>query len=246
MGISDGYTITDPEDVMQHQLFRTPTLKQKLVLTAIVTGVTLSACTSASRKQQGAVIGAAAGGVAGAVIGKNNNGTAKGAILGAAVGGTIGAIIGHQMDQQAKKIEQQIPGAVVERVGEGIQVTFASGLLFGFDSDRVSSEAAVNLRNLAQSLNENRGTDLLIVGHTDNVGDDPYNQRLSERRAQATADYLASQEVDRTRLRSSGRGEAEPVTENSTVEGQQRNRRVEVAIFASEAYKNELRRKSGL
>jgi outer membrane lipoprotein SlyB len=82
-----------------------------------------------SNKEKGAVIGAAAGGAVGGVVGNNTGSTARGAIIGAVVGGTAGAIIGHQMDQQAKELKLEIPGAVVERVGEGIQVTFASGLL---------------------------------------------------------------------------------------------------------------------
>jgi outer membrane protein OmpA-like peptidoglycan-associated protein len=202
----------------------------------------LSGCASMNKKEQGAVIGATAGGIAGGAIGRNNGGTAKGAIIGAAVGGAIGAIIGHQMDQQAKEIKQNIPGAVVERVGEGIQVTFESGLLFDFDSERVKAEAAANLRNLANSLDKYPKTDLLIVGHTDAQGTDSYNMSLSERRAQATADYLVGAGVDRSRLRVTGRGESEPIADNSTSTGQQQNRRVEVAIYASEAYKAELAR----
>ena len=200
----------------------------------------LSGCASMNRKEQGAVIGGAAGGTIGAVIGKNNGGTAKGAIIGAAVGGAIGAIIGHQMDQQAKEIRQNIPGAVVERVGEGIQVTFESGLLFDFDSDQIKDAAASNLQNLAKSLDNYPKTDLLIVGHTDAQGSDSYNAELSQRRAQTTARYLESAGVDPSRLRTMGRGESEPVADNTTAAGQQANRRVEVAIYASEALKAQL------
>jgi outer membrane protein OmpA-like peptidoglycan-associated protein len=153
----------------------------------------------------------------------------------------IGGVIGHQMDQQAKKLEQNIPGAVVERVGEGIQVTFESGLLFDFDSDRVKADAAQNLRNLASSLGEYPNTSLLIVGHTDATGTDSYNQGLSERRAQSTASYLVAQGVSATRLRTLGLGETEPVASNATEAGMQKNRRVEVAIYASDAYRNQLR-----
>src|ERR1041384_7409759 len=96
----------------------------------------------ATRKQTGAVVGAATGGVIGGVIGNQTGSTARGAIIGAAIGGAAGAIIGHQMDQQAKELEQNIPGATVERVGEGIQVTFASGLLYDIDSDHIRAEAA--------------------------------------------------------------------------------------------------------
>ena len=202
--------------------------------------LTLAGCASLNKKEKGAIIGAAAGGTVGGLIGRNNGGTAKGAIIGAAVGGTVGAIIGHQMDQQAKELQQNIPGAVVERVGEGIQVTFASGLLFDFDSDVIQAAAAQNLKNLASSLGKYPNTDLLIVGHTDSQGSDSYNQALSERRAASTSNYLANQGVDRGRLRASGRGEMEPVTDNSSEVEQQRNRRVEVAIFASAAYKKQL------
>lgn len=212
-------------------------VRNSAVAVALLSSVSLVACGPLNRKETGAVSGAILGGAAGAAIGKANGSTAKGAILGATVGGTIGAVIGHQMDQQAKEIKQQIPGAIVERVGEGIQVTFASGLLFDFDSDRVKAEAASNLRNLSSSLDKYPGTDLLIVGHTDSKGDDAYNQGLSERRARATADYLASQGVDRGRLRTSGRGELEPVADNGTEAGQAKNRRVEVAIYASDAMK---------
>lgn len=204
--------------------------------------LSLGGCSSLNRKEKGGIIGAAAGGTIGGIIGKNNGGTAKGAIIGAAIGGTIGAVIGHQMDQQAKELKQNIPGAVVERVGEGIQVTFASGLLFDFDSDAIASTAASNLRSLASSLEKYPDSDLLIVGHTDSQGSDQYNMDLSKRRAESTANYLSTQGVDRTRLRTEGKGESEPVTDNSSEVEQARNRRVEVAIYASEAYKERLKK----
>jgi len=218
---------------------------RRAVSALALASLTLGACSSLNRKEKGGIIGAAAGGTIGGLIGKNNGGTAKGAIIGAAVGGTIGAVIGHQMDQQAKELEQNIPGAVVERVGEGIQVTFASGLLFDFDSDAIKTTAADNLRNLAASLEKYPNTELLIVGHTDSQGSDDYNMTLSERRATSTANYLASQGVERTRLRTQGRGETEPVTDNSSEVEQARNRRVEVAIYASQAYVNDLKKKEG-
>ena len=203
----------------------------------LVASLGASACASMNKKEEGAVIGAAAGGVVGGIIGNQTGSTAKGAIIGAVVGGAAGAIIGHQMDQQAKELSQTIKGATVERVGEGIQVTFASGLLFPFNSDEIQPTAGENLRELAASLNRYPESQLLIVGHTDNVGDDAYNQRLSERRANSAAAYLAAQGVARTRLATSGKGEAEPVTTNDSEAGRQQNRRVEVAIYASEAYR---------
>jgi outer membrane protein OmpA-like peptidoglycan-associated protein len=211
-----------------------------LLLAALAAGP-LAGCASLSNKEKGAIIGAAGGAAVGGVIGKNNGSTAKGAIIGAVVGGAAGAIIGHQMDQQAKEIAQQIPGAKVERVGEGIQVTFASGLLFDFDSDNVRGASRENLATLAASLDKYPNTDLLIVGHTDDVGSDTYNQSLSERRARAAASYLASQGVASTRLRTLGLGESEPVASNTTETGRDQNRRVEVAIYASETYRQSFR-----
>jgi outer membrane protein OmpA-like peptidoglycan-associated protein len=193
-----------------------------------------------NKQQEGAVIGAATGAAVGGVVGNQTGSTARGAIIGAVVGGAAGAIIGHQMDQQAKELSQSIPGATVARVGEGIEVTFASGLLFAFDSDQILPTAGTNLTELAKSLNRYPDSQLLIVGHTDNVGDAAYNQRLSERRSASAATYLATQGVVRTRLAASGKGETEPVATNDTDAGRQQNRRVEVAIYASEAYRQRL------
>jgi len=195
-------------------------------------------CTSMNKTQQGAVIGAGAGGVVGAVVGHAAGSTATGAIIGAAVGGAAGAIIGHQMDKQAEELQQNIPGAVVQRVGEGITVTFASGLLFDFDSDAVRGEASHNLNTLAESLEKYDNSDLLIVGHTDDVGTEGYNQGLSERRADAAADYLRSRGVRRS-IRTVGRGEDEPIASNASEDGRSKNRRVEVAIYASEEFRDQ-------
>jgi len=199
-------------------------------------------CASMNNKEKGAVIGATTGAVVGGVIGNQTGSTARGAIIGAVVGGAAGAIIGHQMDKQAEELKQNIPGATVERVGEGIQVTFASGLLFAYDSDALGADARANLYELALSLDEYDNSNVLIVGHTDAKGSEAYNQALSERRAQAAARYLAEQGVERIDTR--GRGEFEPVASNETEQGRQQNRRVEVAIYASEEAREEARREA--
>lgn len=215
-------------------------------VTAFAVGMlALNACASLNNKEKGGIIGASGGAVIGGAIGKANGSTAKGAIIGATIGGAAGMIIGHQMDKQAAELKQNIPGAVVERVGEGIQVTFDSGLLFDFDSDVVRPEARTNLRNLAASLDKYPGSDLLIVGHTDSVGTDAYNLGLSERRANAAVSYLAGQGVDRSRMRARGLGETEPVAPNESEAGRSKNRRVEVAIYAGEAQRAEARRQAG-
>ncbi|MFL5620045.1 MAG: OmpA family protein [Gemmatimonadaceae bacterium] len=213
-------------------------MRRTFVLIPVLVGIVASSgCASLNKKERGAIIGGATGAAVGGVIGRANGSTAKGAIIGAAVGGTAGAVIGHQMDQQAKEIKQNIPGAVVERVGEGLQVTFESGLLFDYDSDVLRETARKNLATLASSLEKYPNTNVMIVGHTDATGPDTYNMTLSERRAAAASSYLASQGVSRARLRSTGRGESEPVAPNDSEADRQKNRRVEVAIYANEALK---------
>lgn len=214
--------------------------KRNLTLAfALAAATSLAAAGCAKNAQRGAVIGAGGGAVVGGVIGAATGSTAKGAIIGAAVGGAAGAIIGDQMDRRAAEIDRDIPGAEVERVGEGILVTFESGILFGFDSTTIQPQGRENLRTLAANLDKYPDTDLLIVGHTDDVGSDDYNQSLSERRARAAADYLVSQGVERSRLRTNGRGELEPVAENTSDAGRQENRRVEIAIYANEDMRRE-------
>jgi len=209
-------------------------IRQQLSRIALVAiGFSVVGC--ASSKQGGAAIGAGVGAGIGGIIGNQTGSTARGAIIGAVVGGAAGAVIGHQMGQQAEEIQLAIPGATVERVGEGIQVTFASGLLYDFDSDQVRPDAASNLRNLAASLKKYPETDVLIVGHTDAVGADDYNSRLSEQRATAASRFLGTEGVPSSRLRTSGRGELEPIATNETEAGRQANRRIEVAILASAA-----------
>lgn len=214
------------------------------ILCAAVLVVGTVGCATWNRTTKGAVIGAAGGAAAGAAIGKVAGSTAKGAIIGAAVGGVAGAIIGRQMDKQAEELAKDIPGATVERVGEGILVTFESGILYDFNSDALRSAARENLRNLADSLTEYPRTNVLLVGHTDAVGSDSYNDGLSQRRASTAASFLASQGVERARVDATGRGETEPVASNETERGRQENRRVEVAIFASEDYRDEVARRN--
>ncbi len=209
-----------------------PRLRAVVAGTLASTVVLTSACSTWSRKEQGAAIGAGAGAVVGGVVGKQVGNTARGAIVGAVLGGAAGAIIGHQMDQQARELMAAIPGARVERVGEGIAVTFDSGLLFAFDSDVVQGAARSNLQNLAKSLEKHNGSQVLIVGHTDDVGSDSYNQSLSARRADAARATLVSDGVDRSRIETSGRGETEPIAANGSDSGRSQNRRVEVAIYA--------------
>jgi outer membrane protein OmpA-like peptidoglycan-associated protein len=207
----------------------------------IAGSVVLSGCAGMTQKQRGAVIGATTGAAVGGVIGNQTGSTARGAIIGAIVGGAAGAIIGHQMDQQAKELEQSIPGATITRVGEGIAVTFPSGILYPFNSTEILPDGKANLQTLASSLEQYPNSDILIVGHTDSVGTDAYNLDLSQRRAQAASAYLQSLGVPATRLHATGKGKTEPIQPNDTDAGRAQNRRVEIAIYASEAYRNQVK-----
>lgn len=181
----------------------------------------------------GGLGGAVAGGVAGRLIG-GKSGTAKGAIIGAAVGGAGGALIGRRMDKQAAELRRDLEGAKVERVGEGIKITFASGILFATNSASLTPEAAGNIDQLAATLKKYADTNVVIEGHTDASGSDAINQPLSERRAQAVANEITAQGIDTGRITSTGYGSTQPVADNTTVAGKAANRRVEVAIFANE------------
>ncbi|MEX2271445.1 MAG: OmpA family protein [Vicinamibacterales bacterium] len=207
---------------------------------AILALVAIAGAACATRERTGAIIGAGSGAAAGAIIGNAAGSTAKGAIIGAAVGGAVGAVIGARMDKQAAELAKEVEGASVERVGEGILVTFDSGILFDYDSATVKPAARDNLRNLATSLEKYPGTNVVLVGHTDADGTDTYNQGLSERRATAAASFLSSQGVPRARIDATGRGEIEPVASNDTDSGKAQNRRVEIAIFASEEYRRQI------
>ena len=207
-----------------------------VVLVLVVVVGSLS-CSSWSRKQKGAAIGATAGAVLGGVIGDKAGNTAVGAILGAAVGGAAGAYIGSYMDKQAAEMENDLQGAKVERVGEGIKVTFDAGILFDFDKATLRPASETELQKLAVILDKYPDTNILLEGHTDSKGTEEYNLNLSRERAQSVSNYLATRGVTPTRFTIMGYGESQPVATNDTDEGRQLNRRVEVAIYANEKLK---------
>jgi len=200
--------------------------------------LSISGC--ASNLRTGALGGAAAG----AVIGGLASGSARGAIVGAAIGGAAGAAVGAIMDSQAEDLQDRLPNARVERVGEGIAVTFDSGILFAVNQATLQPAGQQNLRDLVASLEEYEGTEVLVVGHTDSTGEEAYNQSLSERRADAARNFLTGAGLDAGRVRAMGRGELEPIATNDTDAGRQQNRRVEIAIFASEEMRNRMIREN--
>lgn len=200
-----------------------------------------SGCSQMTRTQKGAVIGSAAGGTIGALIGKKAGNTAVGAIIGGAVGGTAGAFIGRKMDRQAEEIKRTVPGAEVIKAGEGLIVKFDSGILFDFNKADLKDAARTNITNLATSMKNNPETNIMVIGHTDNVGSDSYNYTLSERRAQSVKDFAVANGVSSSRITIQGKGKTEPIADNSTESGRAQNRRVEIVIVANEQMKNEAR-----
>lgn len=217
---------------------------QKTLTAIAAAAIILGGCKSMNKTQKGAIIGTAGGGAVGAVIGKAAGNTALGAIIGATVGGVTGAVIGHKMDKQAKEIQSKVPGAKVERVGEGINVEFNEKILFGFDKSDLSSAAASNLDKLASVLKEYPDTDIEIQGHTDSKGTDDYNMKLSERRASAVATYLRGKGIPSSRITTKGFGETAPIASNDTEDGRAQNRRVNFLITANEKMKADAKKEA--
>jgi outer membrane protein OmpA-like peptidoglycan-associated protein len=201
-------------------------------------------CASMSNKKKGTAIGAGTGAVLGGVIGNQAGNTAVGAIIGAAVGGATGYAIGNYMDKQAEEMQRDLEGVKVQRVGEGIKLTFDSGILFEVNKSALSGQAMTNLTDLGVILNKYDDTNILIEGHTDADGSESYNQTLSEQRANAVKAYLVTQAVSSGRLTTVGYGEMQPIADNTTSGGKQLNRRVEVAIMANEKLKKAMEKQT--
>ncbi|WP_445957251.1 OmpA family protein, partial [Yeosuana sp.] len=202
-----------------------------VVLITIILSISLTNCKAvqnANNKQKGAVIGATGGAILGAIIGNNvgkgGNGE-LGAVIGGVVGGGAGILIGNKMDKQAQKIEEEIPGAQVERVDEGIVVTFdeSSGVYFDTNKYNINTASQETLNKLIGIFKEYPDTNILVVGHTDSVGAEDYNMTLSKNRAYAVTDYLSHNGVSQSRLTTNWFGETQPLHDNKTAEGRAKN-----------------------
>ncbi|HET8865008.1 MAG TPA: OmpA family protein [Gracilimonas sp.] len=213
------------------------TLSSKILVTAIVLLLPFTACQNWSKTAKGTTIGAGAGALAGAIIGKAAGNTTTGAIVGAAVGGAAGAAIGNYMDRQARELEEDLENATVERVGEGIKITFDSGILFDTESFALKDASKEDIANLSEILKKYEDTNIMFGGHTDSRGTEAYNQELSENRAKSVAEYAAFTGVDAERMTIVGYGEDDPIATNDTEAGRQQNRRVEIAIWANDELK---------
>lgn len=209
------------------------------VITLMLVFTNCEATKNANNKQKGAVIGTSAGALIGAIIG-NNVGSGKngkiGAVIGGVIGGGAGVLIGKKMDDQAKKIETEVPGAKVERVDNGIVVTFDenSGVYFDTNKSNINSKSQATLNKLSNVFKEFPDTKIVVVGHTDNTGKDSYNMELSKKRAQSVTNYLVTNGLLSSRFETLWYGESQPKYDNSTEEGRAKNRRVNVAIVPNE------------
>ncbi|WP_047549700.1 OmpA family protein [Psychroserpens sp. Hel_I_66] len=219
-----------------------------LLLTISLTNC--KAVDNANNKQKGAVIGATSGAILGAIIGNNvgkgGNGE-LGAVIGGVVGGGAGILIGNKMDKQAQKIEEEIPGATVERVDDGIVVTFDenSGVYFDTNKSNINSASQSTLNKLAGVFAEYPDTNILVVGHTDNTGADDYNMELSKDRAYSVTNYLTNKGLSSGRFTTNWFGETQPKYDNSTAEGRAKNRRVNVAILPNEQMIENAKKEAG-
>lgn len=216
-------------------------IKKYVLSLAVIAGLGLGSCESVkntNKTQRGVAIGAASGAVIGGVLGNNigkGGNTALGAIIGGVVGGTVGGVIGNRMDKQAQKIDEALPGAEVERVGEGIKLTLGeNSVRFDLNKSSLTSTAKANLDRLVPVFNEYPDTNIQIFGYTDSSGADDYNLTLSEQRAASVRSYLVGKGLKASRFTTIGRGEADPIADNSTKDGMSQNRRVEFAITANE------------
>lgn len=190
----------------------------------------LASCAKRAQQSQGGTVAVNASPVV-----KETGATVRSAIMGASANGQAATTISRQMDKQAQELAFELPGAVVQRLGAGIVVTLPEGMLFAQESDELTPASRDNLRRLASSFEKYPNTRIMIVGHTDTQGGSDRNLNLSERRAQALASFLEQVGVNRARMTTIGRGDAEPIATNDTDAGRQWNRRVEIAIYADEA-----------
>lgn len=212
------------------------TLTSIFALGSVFTGC--EAVKNTNKTQRGVAIGATSGAVLGGVIGNNAGKGGKGAlgaVLGGVIGGVAGGVIGNKMDKQAREIDNALPGADVERVGEGIKLTLKENAVrFDTSKSTLTAEARQNLDKLVPVFREYADTNIMIYGYTDSTGPADYNLTLSRDRANSVRDYLTGKGIASNRFSTTGMGIADPISSNETVQGRSENRRVEFAIIANE------------
>ena len=226
---------------------KTVALASLFLLGSLFTGC--EAVKNSNKTQRGVAIGAVGGAVIGGIlgnnIGKGGNG-ALGAVLGGVIGGVAGGVIGHKMDKQAREIETALPGAQVERVGEGIKLVLGeNSVRFDTNKSTLTSSAKANLDKLVPVFNQYPDTNIQIYGYTDSTGTAEYNLKLSDQRAASVKSYLTGKGIRNSRFTTTGLGIADPVATNDTAEGRSQNRRVEFAITANEKMVQDAQKEAG-
>lgn len=216
-------------------------MKQFMVFPLIATLALAGCATTPQNGTEGGTSSTATGAILGGIIGgilANNTGersgtrTAVGVIGGAVVGGAIG----NAMDKKEEKIrqisaERDVKAMEVERLSEDLlRVSVSSEASFAFDRADIKPEFKPTLDKVAAVLRDDPNVRITVIGFTDSIGSEEYNQRLSERRAKATADYLVSRGVSSSQIVSRGLGESEPRASNTTEAGRAQNRRVEIYL----------------
>ncbi|OEK09876.1 hypothetical protein A8C32_10220 [Flavivirga aquatica] len=220
-----------------------------LTLLLTMSLINCKAVQNANNKQKGGVIGATGGAILGAIIGNNvgkgGNGE-LGAVIGGVIGGGAGVLIGSKMDKQAQKIEEEIPGAEVKRVDNGIVVTFDenSGVYFATNKFNINAASKATLNKLIAVFKEYPDTNILVVGHTDSAGDESYNMTLSKNRAYAVTNYFSNNGLSSGRFTTNWFGEKQPMYNNATAEGRAKNRRVNIAIVPNEKMINDSKKEA--
>jgi len=185
--------------------------------------------------ESGVLIGAASGAVIGAVAYKQNR--SRGAVIGAIGGGIAGGAVGSYMDKQKQDLEKSLAQEIqsgqarVEKLpNDVVRITMTNQTAFETDSSAIKPGFHSTMDKVADVVLRYGKTTLTVVGHTDNVGTNDYNQKLSERRAHSVAQYLESKRVNGMRLALAGKGETQPVASNASEGGRQSNRRVEIYV----------------
>lgn len=219
------------------------------MLAASVSFTSCEAVKNANNTQKGAGIGAAGGAIIGGVLGNNlgnKKNSALGAVLGGVVGGAVGGVIGNKMDKQARDIQETVPGAEVERIGEGIKLILGENSVnFTINQATLTDKAKGNLDKLVVIFKENPDTDIDIYGYTDITGREEYNLKLSGQRANAVKTYLSQNGISPKRMKTQGMGIADPIASNNTEEGRIKNRRVEFGIKANDKMIQDAQREAG-
>lgn len=208
-------------------------MKNSLIFSLLISATLIVGCASENKnRDKGAGIGAAAGAVVGGIIGNQGGNRNQGALFGAALGGTLGGLAGARMDKQAKELAKV---AETKRTDQGLVTKLKNDILFDTGKSDLKPVAKENLKEMASIMKKYPENVLAVNGFTDSVGSDDFNEQLSKQRAKAVKTALVANGVPAETISTDGKGEANPVADNSSVEGRKKNRRVEIQVTVDES-----------